>query len=151
MPIGLGQSISSTDISANVAAESSGSRSSGTAWTETAAGIYTTPTIALSGAIRATAVSLWVDENNDWSGTAGDYSLEDATILNVTDGGSLTGQTITFPSVVGTVGGAKVLISANINMQSSPVSGGSGDTIRVTGNLTRSGYQTIEISAEATY
>ena len=151
MPIGLGQSISSTDISANVAAESSGARSSGTAWTETTAGIYTTPAIAMSVAIRATAVSLWIDESNDWSGSAGDYSLEDVTILNVTDGGSKTNQTITFPSVLGTISGAKVIFSANINLQSSPVSGGSGDTIRITRNLTRSGYQTIEISAEATY
>jgi len=151
MALGLGQSISATDISANSAAEASGARSGATAWTETVAGVYTTPAIALSGAMRTTAVSLWIDESNDWSGTKGDYSLEDVTILNVTDGGSLTGQTITFPTVLGTISGAKVLISANINMQNSPVSGGSGDTIRVTGNLTRSGYQAVEISAEATY
>ena len=122
-----------------------------TAWTETAVGAITTPAITVSGNARATKISLFIDESADWSGTLGDYSLANTSVINLGTSNGLTGQTYTFAAELGSVGAARVIFTANQAFNNSPVSAGPGQTIRITGDLTRSGYEAKSITVDHTY
>ena len=74
-----------------------------TAWTETAVGAVTTPAITVSGDARASLISLFIDESADWSGNLGDYSLVNASVINLGTSSGLTGQTYTFGTDLGSV------------------------------------------------
>ena len=119
-------------------------------WTVTEVSGTNTPYISLSGAVRATVITLVVDNAADWSGDATDYSLTGATVNNTTDGTSVSGQTFSFANDGGASGGGRTLTTGNNNFQSL-VGAGSGETITVTGNLTRTGYESVEVTASTTY
>ena len=148
--LGLGTTIIS-------AAQSEGSTQSNrnapalTAWTETAAGVVTTPGLVVSGDARSTLISLFIDESADWSGTLGDYSLANASVTNLGTSSGLTGQTITFATDLGSIGAARVIFTAPQTFNNSPVSAGPGQTIRITGDLTRSGYEVKTLTVDHTY
>tara|TARA_R100000388_G_C7167904_1_gene122433 strand:- start:81 stop:530 length:450 start_codon:yes stop_codon:yes gene_type:complete len=148
--IGLGLSIVG---GAAAEASSQGNRNAPalTAWTETSVGAVTTPAITVSGNARASLISLFIDESADWSGTLGDYSLVNASVINLGTSNGLTGQTYTFGTDLGSVGDARVIFTAPQTFNNSPVSAGPGQTIRVTGDLTRSGYEVKSITVDHTY
>ena len=83
-------------------------------------------------------------------GDATDYSLTGATVNNTTDGTSVSGQTFSFANDGGASGGGRSLTTGNNNFQSL-VGAGTGETITVTGNLTRTGYESVEVTASTTY
>ena len=145
--IGLGLSIVGGDASD---AGSQGNRNVPplTAWTETAVVAITTPAISVSGNARASIISLFIDEDADWSGTLGDYSLANTSVTNLGTSSGLTGQTYTFAADLGSVGDARVIFTAAQTFNNSPVSAGPGQTIRVTGDLTRSGYEAKSITVD---
>ncbi len=147
--IGLGMSLSQggASESASIAGRSSG----GTSWTATTVGSITTPELIVLGTSRTTVLYLYIDNANDWNGTVGDYSLTDTTVTNLQTGASLTGQTYTFSVDGGAVGGLRVLTTGNNAFNESPLSLGSGKTVRITGNLTFSGYESLELTADHTY
>ena len=122
-----------------------------TAWTETSVGAVTTPAITVSGNARASLISLFIDESADWSGNLGDYSLVNASVINLGTSNGLTGQTYTFSSDLGTIAGGRFITTAPQTFNNSPVSAGPGQTIRVTGDLTRSGYEVKSITVDHTY
>ena len=122
-----------------------------TAWTETSVGASTTPAISVGGNARASQILLVIDAAADWSGNLGDYSLANASVINLGTSNGLTGQTYTFAAELGSVGAARVIFTANQAFNNSPVSAGPGQTIRVTGDLTRSGYEVKSITVDHTY
>ena len=148
--IGLGLSIVG---GAAAEASSQGNRNAPalTAWTETAVGAVTTPAITVSGNARATIISLFIDESADWSGTLGDYSLANTSVTNLGTSSGLTGQTYTFATDLGSDGDARVIQTSAQTFNNSPVSSGPGQTIRITGDLTRSGYEGKSITVDHTY
>ena len=143
--LGLGTPI---QLSAQSAVES---ERAGTAWTETSHSGGTTPNIRLSGTPTTTVITLFIDDTNDWSGDVADYSLTSVEVNNVTDGNSSTGNTFNFSSQHG-VGsdGERELRTAHIDT-ASLVRGGRGDTVTITGNLTRAGYASPEMTGSLTY
>ena len=108
-----------------------------------------TPSISLSGAVRATPILLILDPN-DFTGFAVDFSITNATVTNQTDGSSASGQTFNFTVNLGQIGGGHFLQTGNNNFQSL-VGAGSGETIVVTGDLTLAGYEPTEVTASITY
>ena len=150
MALGLGLS---TVSGATAEASTQGNRNAPalTAWTETAAGVVTTPGLVVSGDARSTLISLFIDESADWSGTLGDYSLANASVTNLGTSSGLTGQTITFATDLGSIGAARVIFTAPQTFNNSPVSAGPGQTIRITGDLTRSGYEVKTLTVDHTY
>ena len=120
---------------------------SGNDWTVTAG---TTPSIALSGAVRATLITLAIDNANDWTGTLSDYSLTDTVVTNETDGTSSNIGLVNFTADLGAVGGIRFIQTSQKNFQSL-VGAGSGETIRVTGDLTLDGYASVELTNTITY
>tara|TARA_R100001510_G_C7568714_1_gene145960 strand:- start:193 stop:642 length:450 start_codon:yes stop_codon:yes gene_type:complete len=122
-----------------------------TAWTETAVGSATTPAISVGGNARASIISLVIDAAADWSGNLGDYSLVNASVINLGTSSGLTGQTYTFSTDLGTVAGGRFIATAPQAFNNSPVSAGPGQTIRITADLTRSGYEVKSITVDHTY
>ena len=120
---------------------------SDTDWTVTAG---TTPSIALSGAVRATLITLAIDNANDWTGTLSDYSLTDTVVTNETDGTSSNIGLVNFTADLGAVGGIRFIQTSQKNFQSL-VGAASGKTIRVTGDLTLDGYASVELTNTITY
>jgi len=148
--IGLGLSIVG---GAAAEASSQGNRNAPalTAWTETSVGAATTPAISAGGNARATLITLVIDAAADWSGNLGDYSLANASVINLGTSNGLTGQTYTFSSDLGTIAGGRFITTAPQTFNNSPVSAGPGQTIRITGDLTRSGYEVKSITVDHTY
>tara|TARA_R100001224_G_C3912609_1_gene112452 strand:- start:44 stop:481 length:438 start_codon:yes stop_codon:yes gene_type:complete len=107
------------------------------------------PIISLSGAVRATVILLMIDPN-DFSGTATDFTIQNATVTNQTDGTSASSQTFTFTVNVGEINGGHFLQTGNNNFQSL-VGAGSGETIVVTGDLTLAGFEPTQLTATITY
>ena len=137
----------------NSSAQKSSSISRGvslTAWSQITVGAATTPSFSLTGAVRATVITLLIDDSSDYNGTVGDYSLTNATVANQTNGQSASNQTFTFSVDAGAVLGGRFLTTGNNNFQSL-VGAASGHTIVVTGNLTFSGYESPELTASRTY
>tara|TARA_R100001510_G_C7619520_1_gene180764 strand:- start:279 stop:737 length:459 start_codon:yes stop_codon:yes gene_type:complete len=151
--IGLGLSIVG---GAAAEASSQGNRNvpPGTAWTNTTAGVNTSPAITLSGSTSQTVISLFVDESNDWSGSVSDYTLTDTTVNNTSDGVTATNQTFSFSADLGSFGSSpdtlRLMITDRNNFFSL-VSAGRNDVLTVTGKLTRSGYVLQEVTASITY
>ena len=148
--IGLGLSIVGGDASTS---GSQGNRNVPplTAWTETSVGAATTPAISVGGNARSSIISLVIDAAADWSGNLGDYSLVNASVINLGTSSGLTGQTYTFSTDLGTIVGGRFITTAPQTFNNSPVSAGPGQTIRVTGDLTRSGYEAKSITVDHTY
>jgi hypothetical protein len=121
-----------------------------TAWSSISVGAATTPSFTLTGAVRATVITLVIDDSSDYNGTVSDYSLTNATVTNQTNGQSASNQTFTFSSDLGAVVGGRFLNTGNNNFQSL-VGAASGHTIVVTGNLTLSGYESPELTATRNY
>jgi hypothetical protein len=121
-----------------------------TAWSSISVGAATTPSFTLTGAVRATVITLVIDDSSDYNGTVSDYSLTNATVTNQTNGQSASNQTFTFSSDLGAVVGGRFLNTGNNNFQSL-VGAASGHTIVVTGNLTLSGYESPQLTASRTY
>jgi hypothetical protein len=121
-----------------------------TAWSSISVGAATTPSFTLTGAVRATVITLVIDDSSDYNGTVSDYSLTNATVTNQTNGQSASNQTFTFSNDVGAVVGGRFLSTGNNNFQSL-VGAASGHTIVVTGNLTLSGYESPELTATRNY
>lgn len=122
----------------------------GTAWTETSHGSGTTPNIRVTGTPTQTVISLFIDNTNDWSGSLSDYGLVSTDVNNVTDGISSTGNTFTFTVDDGESGGIRTISTDRLSFNTL-VSGGRNDNITVTGNLSRSGYASPELTASITY
>mgnify|MGYP003121424644 FL=1 len=122
-----------------------------TSWTETTVGAATTPAISVSGTARASVITLMIDAAADWSGNLGDYSLANASVINLGTSNGLTGQTYTFSGDLGTIAGGRFITTAAQTFNNSPVSAGPGQTIRITGDLTRSGYEVKSITVDHTY
>ena len=122
-----------------------------TSWTETAFGAGTIPAITVSGNARSSLISLFMDNSADWSGNIGDYSLVNTSVTNLGTGNGLTGQTYTFSTDLGAIGAARIIVTAPQTFNNSPVSAGPGQTIRVTGDLTRSGYEAKTLTVDHTY
>lgn len=120
---------------------------SDTDWTVTAG---TTPSIALSGAVRATLITLAIDNANDWTGTLSDYKLLNTVVTNETDGNTANIGMVLFETDLSAVGGIRFIQSSQKNFQSL-VGAGSGETIRVTGDLTLDGYASPELTNTITY
>ena len=150
MALGLGLS---TLSGATAEASTQGNRNAPalTAWTETAVGAITTPAITVSGDARSTLISLFIDESADWSGNLADYSLVNTSVTNLGTGNGLTGQTYTFSTDLGTIMGGRFITTSSQTFNNSPVSAGPGQTIRITGDLTRSGYEVKSITVDHTY
>jgi hypothetical protein len=121
-----------------------------TSWSSISVGAATTPSFTLTGAVRATVITLVIDDSSDYNGTVSDYSLTNATVTNQTNGQSASNQTFTFSSDLGAVVGGRFLNTGNNNFQSL-VGAASGHTIVVTGNLTLSGYESPELTATRNY
>jgi hypothetical protein len=121
-----------------------------TSWSSISVGAATTPSFTLTGAVRATVITLVIDDSSDYNGTVSDYSLTNATVTNQTNGQSASNQTFTFSSDLGAVVGGRFLNTGNNNFQSL-VGAASGHTIVVTGNLTLSGYESPQLTASRTY
>jgi hypothetical protein len=121
-----------------------------TSWSQIIVGTTTTPAFTLTGAVRATVITLVIDDSSDYNGTVSDYSLTNATVTNQTNGQSASNQTFTFSTDVGAVVGGRFLSTGNNNFQSL-VGAASGHTIVVTGNLTLSGYESPELTATRNY
>ena len=147
--IGLGLSIVG---GAATEASSQGNRNvaPGTAWTNTTVGALTSPAISLSGVTNRTQITLFIDESNDWSGSLSDYSLTDTTVDNTTDGTTATNQTFSFGVDFGSLGSFRSIATLALDFLTL-VGAGRGDTITVTGKLTRSGYALQEVTASITY
>ena len=143
--LGLGTPI---QLSAQSAVES---ERAGTAWTETSHSGGTTPNIRLSGTPTTTVITLFIDDTNDWSGDATDYSLTSVEVNNTTSGASSTGNTFTFSTQHG-VGsdGEREIRTSQIRI-SDLFAAGRGQTITITGNLTRTGYASPQLTGSLTY
>ena len=122
-----------------------------TSWTETTIGAGTTPAISVGGNARASIISLMIDAAADWSGNLADYSLVNTSVTNLGTGNGLTGQTYTFSTDLGTIMGGRFITTSSQTFNNSPVSAGPGQTIRITGDLTRSGYEVKSITVDHTY
>ena len=122
-----------------------------TSWTETTIGAATTPAISVSGNARASLITLMIDAAADWSGNLGDYSLANVSVTNLGTSNGLTGQTYTFSTDLGTIAGGRFITTAPQAFNNSPVSAGPGQTIRITADLTRSGYEVKSITVDHTY
>ena len=107
-----------------------------------------TPLISLSSGARGVSILLMIDPN-DFTGTVTDFSLQNATVTNQTDGNSASGQTFIFTINVGAVGGGHFLQTGTINF-GTLVDGGSGETIVVTGDLTLAGFEPTQLTASIT-
>ena len=145
--IGLGMSLSQGGASESAAI--AGRSSGGTSWTATTVGGITTPAISVSGTSRATVIVLYIDNAADWNGDATSYSLNSADVVNETVAASAT-VNIAFANDLGTIGALRAISTTNQNWLSL-VGGSSGETVSITGNLTHTGYESVELTGSVTY
>jgi len=145
--IGLGMSLSQGGASESAAI--AGRSSGGTSWTATTVGAITTPAISVSGTSRATVIVLYIDNAADWNGDATSYSLNLADVVNETVAASAT-VNIAFANDLGTIGALRAISTTNQNWLSL-VGGSSGETVSITGNLTHTGYESVELTGSVTY
>lgn len=145
--IGLGMSLSQGGASESAAI--AGRSSGGTSWTATTVGGITTPAISVSGTSRATVIVLYIDNAADWNGDATSYSLNLADVVNETVAASAT-VNIAFANDLGTIGALRAISTTNQNWLSL-VGGSSGETVSITGNLTHTGYESVELTGSVTY
>ena len=142
--LGLGIDISKQSIG-------SGSSSSPalTQWTETTFGPITSPELGLSGSNTNTAMSVYIDIANDWTGTLSDYSIINLVITNVTDDVTHNFGDTTFSSSSGFLV-FQILQKPGINCNAL-VGVVPGKTIRFTFTLRLDGYEDVELTATFTY
>ena len=107
-----------------------------------------TPLISLSSGARGVNILLMIHPN-DFTGTPTDFSLQNTTVNNQTDGNVASSQTFSFTVNVGEVNGGQFIQSQNNNF-STLVGAGSGDTVVVTGDLTLAGFQPTQLTASIT-
>ena len=118
-------------------------------WASTTVGAITTPAISVSGTSRATVIVLYIDNAADWNGDATTYSLNSADVVNETVAASAT-VNIAFANDLGTIGALRAISTANQNWLSL-VGGSSGETVSITGDLTHTGYESVELTGSVTY
>jgi len=126
-------------------------RSPATAWTETSHSSGTTPNMTASGSPTTTVIKLFIDDTNDWSGDATDYSLTSVEVNNTTSGASSTGNTFTFSTQHGVADSVAREIRTSQIRISDLVTAGRGQTVTITGNLTRAGYALLQVTASVSY
>lgn len=144
--LGLGLIINSV----NTESSSANRGVSLTSWSQITVGASTTPAISLTGAVRSTVITLIIDDSSDYNGTVGDYSIANATVTNQSNGQSASNQTFTFSVDAGAILGGRFLTTGNNNFQSL-VGAAIGHTVVVTGDLTFSGYEPLQLTATRNY
>jgi len=119
-------------------------------WTETTLGGVTTPELTITGTLRGSNLSVYVDNANDWTGTLSDYDGVNLVIENLTSPSTNNYGNFTFDVDGGTLLTIHLIQRTGINVQSL-VGAASGHTVRFTFTLTLSGYEDIELTTDHTY
>ena len=141
--LGLNMNSASTQEAGSV------QRSSSTAWTITTVGSLTTPTASTSGGANAVSVYVYIDNANDWTGDASDYTISNFQVTNDT-----TGQTSSLSATLADTG--LILTIRTMKLATVNVTSGSGISAahNGTGNnsftfsfdITQAGYETASLS-----
>jgi len=118
-------------------------------WTSTTVGGITTPAISVSGTGRATVIVLYIDDAADWNGNASTYALNSSDVVNETVAASAT-VNISFANDLGTIGALRAISTTNQNWLAL-VGASSGETVSITGDLTKVGHESVELTGSITY
>ncbi len=118
-------------------------------WTVTEVGGITTPAISVSGTGRATVIVLYIDDAADWNGNASTYALNSSDVVNETVAASAT-VNISFANDLGTIGALRAISTTNQNWLAL-VGASSGETVSITGDLTKVGHESVELTGSITY